>query len=259
MYCFICEDSIDGIFTGVYDAWSSRYGHQNLCLRCGEVFNYELGMEYIEVLPESKKSQSVARTIVKRCGREVYEEICQSILGTDFSRKKQLDKADCVYRTILLGFSMEHGERVLQMLGQPYVQRIFELSRSTYQEGHHLLGFLRFAELENGILFATIHPKNDVLSILGEHFSDRLPQENFLIYDENRSLAVVHSAGKNFFVIDASELNFEKTKHYSIEEAEYQKLWCGFFESIAILDRKNLKLQSQNIPKRFWKDTVELA
>ena len=42
-------------------------------------------------------------------------------------------------------------------------------------------------------------------------------------------------------------------------EKEYQKLWCGFFDSIAIEARKNPKLQSQNIPKRFWKDTVELA
>ena len=42
-------------------------------------------------------------------------------------------------------------------------------------------------------------------------------------------------------------------------EKEYQKLWCGFFDSVAIEARKNPKLQSQNIPKRFWKDTVELA
>ena len=32
MYIFLCEDSIDGIFTGVYDAWASRYGHQNVAL-----------------------------------------------------------------------------------------------------------------------------------------------------------------------------------------------------------------------------------
>ena len=32
MYIFQCEDSIDGIFTGVYDAWASHYGHKHIQL-----------------------------------------------------------------------------------------------------------------------------------------------------------------------------------------------------------------------------------
>gem|GEM_PF-5421032 len=32
MHIFLCEDSIDGIFTGIYDAWASRYGHKNIKL-----------------------------------------------------------------------------------------------------------------------------------------------------------------------------------------------------------------------------------
>ena len=42
MYIFICEDSLDGIFTGVYDAWASRYGHQNVALLAHEPENYML-------------------------------------------------------------------------------------------------------------------------------------------------------------------------------------------------------------------------
>ena len=44
---------------------------------------------------------------------------------------------------------------------------------------------------------------------------------------------------------------------YSSMELEYQKLWKGFFESIAIDARKNPALQNQNLPKRFRKDIVE--
>ena len=29
MVVFVCEDSPEGIFTGVYDAWNSRLGHEN--------------------------------------------------------------------------------------------------------------------------------------------------------------------------------------------------------------------------------------
>ena len=43
MYVFLCEDSPEGIFTGVYDAWESRLGHNNISLQIhtGEE-NYDL-------------------------------------------------------------------------------------------------------------------------------------------------------------------------------------------------------------------------
>lgn len=260
MYTFICEDSIDGIFTGVYDAWASKYGHSHIRLTAGDMDNFELFQEYITVTPDSEKSAKVARTLHERLGEEVYSDICQAILANEFTvRRKQLDKADCIYRTIVLGFSLADGSKVLHALSEPYVRRVFELARATANEAHHLLGFLRFCELENQVLFASIHPKNDVLPILAEHFSDRLPVEHFIIYDENRRLAVIHKASTPYLIADASSLNQDIIKRYSQKELEYRKLWCGFFESIAIDARKNPKLQSQNIPKRFWPDTIELA
>ena len=169
-----------------------------------------------------------------------------------------ITKADALYRTLLLAFSMEYPDRVLECLGNPYVLYLFELSRSVQNEAHHLLGFLRFKELRSGILFSEIHPKNDVLPILGEHFCDRLPQENFMIYDGTRKLALIHRAGAfDFLIADASALDQNLIQNYSDSELEYQKLWCGFFESITIEARKNPSLQNQNIPKRFQKDTVE--
>ena len=261
MYIFLCEDSIEGIFTGVYDAWASKYGHRNIRRSLDAPISLELFCKYITVTPDSDKSQKVTRTICQRFGIEVYQELCQAILGQTLKlhQKNQLDKADCIYRAILLGFSMKNGSQVLQALGNPYIARLFELSRATGNEAHHLLGFLRFGELENGVLFATIHPKNDVLAILAEHFNDRLPIEHFMIYDENRKLAAIHKASSGYVIVDASNLDQDIITHYSAKELEYRKLWCGFFESIAIESRKNPHLQSQNIPKRFWQDTVELA
>lgn len=260
MHIFLCEDSIDGIFTGIYDAWACRYGHKNIKLCINDTITYELFSEYITVTPDSEKSKKVGRTIIARLGMEVYQDILQAVLAHDDKKKNDHpDKADCIYRTLLYGFSLPDGHRILQALGNPYIARVFELSRSTGNEVHHLLGFLRFQELENGVLFSTIHPKNQVISVLAEHFTDRLPQEHFMIYDATHQIAAIHKAGSRYFLTDASNLNPDIITRLSPAEKEYQKLWCGFFDSIAIEARKNPKLQSQNIPKRFWKDTVELA
>ena len=59
MYVFICEDSLEGIFTGVYDACASRLGHRNIRLATGEPENYELFSEYIHVTPSADKTGKV--------------------------------------------------------------------------------------------------------------------------------------------------------------------------------------------------------
>ncbi len=258
MHIFICDDSIDGIFTGVYDAWASRYGHNNVALTTHEPDNYSLFDEYIPVPCDYDKSAKVARTLHSRMGDEAYQEICQAALALEPVRsRKSINKADAIYKTIVLALSLPDAGKVLNYLGEPYVNRTFQLSRCTGNEAHHLLGFLRFQELENGILFSQIHPKNDVLPFLGEHFSDRLPGENFMIYDATRNLAVLHPKGKNFFITDTKELDHQMLKRFSPEEMEYRKLWCTFFDNIAIEARKNPYLQRQNLPKRFQKDIVE--
>lgn len=141
---------------------------------------------------------------------------------------------------------------------QPCIACIFELRRQTLNEAHHLLEFLRFAELKTGILFSQIHAKNYVLPILAEHFTDRLPLENFIIYDATRRIAAAHPSGKGYFITDAASFPMELTEDLSSDETRLKNLWLAFFETIAIEARKNPKLQIQNIPKRFWADTVEL-
>lgn len=261
MYVFLCEDSIDGIFTGVYDAWASRYGHANVSLTTCEPDNYTLFCEYISVKTDYEKSKKVARTLLNRLGEETYTELCQaaSSLEEPSGRKKLMNKADAIYKTIVLALSLKDGSKVLNYLGEPYVNRVFQLSRSTGNEAHHLLGFLRFQELENGILFAQIHPKNDVLPFLGDHFSDRLPQENFMIYDATREMAVLHPKGCSYFLTDTQNMDKDMLHKFSPKELEYQRLWCGFFESIAIEARINPKLQNQNVFKRFRQDIIEFT
>lgn len=260
MYIFLCEDSIDGIFTGVYEAWSSGHGHKNVSLTTHIPDNYTLFDEYISVITQLEKSQKVANTLRKRLGKEIYSQICEAAAAQESAtQNKILPKADAIYHTIVLALSLKDSSRVLEYLSLPYVHRVFELSRRTGNEAHHLLGFLRFQELENGVLFARIHPQNDVLPLLGEHFSDRLPEENFMIYDETRKKAALHRKGSYFFLTGTEGLDEEMLLRFSPQEQEYQKLWCGFFDSISIEARCNPKLQNQNIPKRFQKDAVEFT
>lgn len=259
MYIFLCEDSIDGILTGVYDAWASHYGHKNIQLSCADSGDSVLFYEYIQVQTDFEKSHRVSDTLIRRFGMPFYEQICLAAMADGSCRKLTMDKANAIYQTIVMALALPQSAGVLQFLGEPCISCLFELQRQTSNEGHHLIEFLRFTELSNGVLFAQIHPKNYVLPMLADHFSNRLPLENFMIYDATHRLAVIHRASSDYLTVDASPLDLSRIREVSEQEAHWQQLWKTFFDTIAIDARKNQKLQSQNIPKRFWADTIELA
>lgn len=245
---FICEDSIEGILTGVYDAWaeavSSGQGHGHCKLRTDYSEQMELFCVEREAAVDAEKAQKVIRTLRARLGEAVYECLCYAMAS------REPDKAEAVYQTIVTGFSMKQGFRVFDRVTDPYVARCFDLKRNVEREIHREVEFLRFRELENGLLLAEIHPRNDVLMYLGSHFSDRLPLENFLIYDRNRRKALIHEKEKEWYLADGVELNDETANSLSEEEEAWQELFRLFCNTIAIENRENRALQRQFLPLR---------
>lgn len=65
-YVFICEDSLEGIFSGVYTAWEARVGHGNVELRTWEDDNLELFCEYRRVDTDLEKAEKVMKTLKNR-------------------------------------------------------------------------------------------------------------------------------------------------------------------------------------------------
>ena len=253
MHIFICEDSLTGIFTGVYDAWDSRYPHDENRLITGETWNLELFAEYRNIIPDEEKAEKVMRTLRKRMGSESYERICFAALSN------ALDKADVIYHTIVRALSMEREDLVFHDMHHPAVMRVFELSRAVGREVTHHFEFIRFRELENGVLFARCTPKHRVTIPVAEHFADRFPMEHFIIWNATYHEAVVHMAGKGYFLCDSDELNEEQITAYSEMELMCEEGWKGYFETMTIEERKNPALQRQLFPKRYWKDSVEMG
>lgn len=252
-HIFICEDSIEGIFTGVYEAWESRLGHERIELQTKGCYNMLLFAEYRECAVSNEKAYKVGNTIRKRFGEEAYEAICQAALSNGEN------KADAIYKTINIGLNMKNGRKVLENLSDHNICNVFELSRSAGNEAHHLTGFVRFQELESGILFSKIKPRNNVLMLLMPHFADRFPEENFVIYDEGRKLFAVHPKNEEWFFVNGENLAEEEIGKISENEAYFQNLWKGFCSSISIKARENRSLQKQNLPLRFQKYMVEFT
>lgn len=252
-YIFVCENSMDGVFTAIYNAWDSRKPLSKCHLEIESQNNYKLFSEYFYCKTDISKSNKVLRTIKNQFGMETYKMINEALLSD------KGEKAQAVFKMVQIGIQCKFGRNIIHNLSNEHIRQVFELSRFVKREAFHLLEFFRFQELSNGVLFAKIGPKCQVLPIITPHFTDRFPKENFIIYDETHKQAAIHITDKTWFLVDDKDLDIQRLSEFSKEEEEYQKLWVTFFNSISIKERENKNLQNQNMPKRFQKYCLEFS
>jgi probable DNA metabolism protein len=247
-----CEDSLEGIFSAVYIAWASRYGHDNIeleVLGMEEEYNLKLFSEYIIVENNPKNADKVANSIKNKISPHAYQMVARAALSND---KR---KANAIYHFLVRGFAF--GAKVEDNLSDPYVQIIFELNRYVGNDAHLYTGFVRFIELNNGILFAKIEPKNNVLEIITPHFADRLTQENFMILDVKRKIATVHKGNAGWILTTISDEELATLLSVTEKKEKYEKLWKTFFESIAIKERENKTCQRNHVALHYRKYMTE--
>lgn len=255
-----CEDSITGILTALFDAFVYKNEMEsyedNISIAIGEGGNLNLFAKEIEVCTDEEKAAKTVYAIYSKLGSSVYQTIFYSLCHFDEDRA-----------TIVLGYlvrAFSKGSQIFEYLSDPYVIRVMELSRKAGNECQRLLGFLRFQDVGK-FLFAEIEPKCDALPLMQEHFMDRFPNENFIIYDRLRHYAVVHPAFKNcFFVSGVNEDGKEEAflqalgqEQAMVKEDAYEKLWKSYFESMAIDARFNEKCQNTLLPKWYRKHMLE--
>ena len=90
-----CEDSVDGIFSAIYEAGISGYGHKYIRIQPlveGEAVNLELFSEYISVETDSQKTEKVLKAIYEKISPRAYSEVMWAIIS------EEADRGDDIYQ-----------------------------------------------------------------------------------------------------------------------------------------------------------------
>lgn len=274
MVVYQCEDSLEGIFTAIYNAYEDKHKPEDVCISLTE--EWMLFAEYVPVVADDAKAQKVMNTLFQKFGSHDYYQLCLALSAAD------PQKAQAVYQTIADGLAKKcRPEHLFDNLTNQYVHSAFSFARGASREYDHLKGFLRFEELEQGILYAEISPKNHLIPFLMEHFVDRLPIENFMIYDKGRKCLAVHAAGAAMSAVHAAanaagvlsdrlhydlpdcfgpawfmvQCDSDPKEEFSMvlseRESACQELFRYFCHAITIKERQNPKLQRNMLPLRF--------
>lgn len=248
MIIYRCEATIESVFTAIYLAYEEKRNLQETRLILHQ--DPILFAQDVPVVPDWEKTRKVMRTLIQRFGEGDYESLCLALAS------EHEDCAQAVFGTVVCGLAMRPAKgHLFDHLTHPDCLRAFELSRGAGRELSHMLGFLRFQELENGVLYAEVGPKNNLLTFMTPHFADRFARENFIIHDTVRGIFSLHPAGRQWVLgsADKEDIRLE----YSDKEQYYSELFRGFVQSIAIKERKNLALQRNMLPLRFREYMVE--
>ena len=214
----ICDDTMEGIFTAVYDGW--RWGNRGFSVGIAvrELDHPELFTENLEIISDSVKAFKVARTIKTRLGGQVYEAVCYAAASV------HPEKGTAIF--YLLRRALEKGRadtRVLEALADPAVSLVSSLQ----------------------------------VELLAPHFSDRFPNENWMIYDKKRQKVLAHEQGGECTVYIQAVLNTQEMD--PVQSDEYENLWKAFCSHITIPERKNPGLQRQFVPLKFRSNMPEFS
>ena len=229
------DGSSDGMLTCIFEAFARKESPAAILSPDDQQSSlFETRM----IAADSEKADRVLAGLKKTAGSEAADLV-------------QLTHLTCLperelHALAFTRFAMKTGRSACSLLADLRVNTLNKAVRFLQAEAHHLCGFVRFTETD-GTLVSLIEPKNDVLPLLAEHFSDRYPEERFIIYDRGRRHALMHMPGETR-IVPLDELRIPAA---SEQELNIQRLWRRFHQTIAIDGRLNKQLQQHLMPLRF--------
>ena len=254
MIVFTYDKTFDGLLSCLFFAYEQKK-FPDLILSDSDSKPLFVDEQY-HVNTEKEKSLRVWKALEKKLSK-VAQNMMLAVWLSELPEVEML-----LFRYIRK--NIDHPQGIEMNFGDDDVLRIKDIAQKVAKEAEHLRQFVRFQETADGIYFAPVSPRFNILSLIVPHFQDRYAAQPWIIYDTHRNIGFyydTHSVTEvSFSQKNLSELKLKKLsdEKLSKEEAMFQKMWKEYFKSVTIKERINLKLQRQHMPQRYWKYLTEM-
>ncbi len=249
MINLLYDGSFSGLLTAVFRAFRMEAACVNICAENTHV--PDLFSEDILVYTDTESASRVLSAVRTKISPEAAGNAVKAFL----SEEKGVENLILEY----LRFGFKTGSRIEGHLADDRVLKIVKLSGKVAFEVHRFSGLVRFKELKDKTYYASIEPTHNILPLLGTHFRGRFADQDWVIHDVKRNKALIYAAGK----LELAEISLKEEYRttddlLSDRELFYSEIWRSYCRDIAIKERKNLKLQMQHMPKKYWKHLTEM-
>lgn len=200
------------------------------------------------VATDANSAAALLQDLETAAGRGTVRDILHGFLGEHPRRD------DLLFEGIRGGL---HQRCPLHRMTCRPAQDLLKLVRQVGHEIHLFHGLLRFSELADGTFYAPFEPDHNVLIPVARHFTVRLRDQQWVVHDCKRDLAVHWDRNQLRPIVAANSAGH--TLEMAEDEAAYQACWRTYTQHIAIESRLNPRLQRQFMPRRFWRYLTEIG
>lgn len=251
MLVFFYDKTFEGLLTAVFDAYSRKTFPDTL-LAEGDIAPMFMDDSYI-VITEDAKCTRVWTALEKKMTKGAFNMLTYVWLSEEEGSDNLLFRY--IRKTI------DSKESIETNFGDDDVLQMHKVARRVSHEVLYIKQFVRFQKAADEIFFAPVSPQHNALPLAIEHFKDRFSDQKWVIYDIKRKYGYYYNLNTMVeMTLDNDDhlLNGKlDEKLMADDEKLFQELWKGYFKSMTIKERINLKLQRQHMPKRFWKYLTE--
>lgn len=251
MIYFVYDNTYEGLLTCVFEAYNRKQFPERIVT---ENTTIPFFTETFIVVTDDEKSKQVLRALKAKLSKSALEMLFVCFLseleGIENRIFNYIRKALAAEKSIELNFA------------DADVLELSKIYKKVKREEEKMRQFVRFQKTSDGVFFACIEPLYNVLPLSSPFFEDRFAAQSWIIYDVKRKYALYYDLNKTEEVyFDNFQLDVKTGKlsenQLDVYEIDFQKLWKQYFKSVSIKERRNLKLQRQHMPKRFWKYLTE--
>ena len=242
---YFYDGTLEGFLSAIFDAYTHPTKPDIIATEDG----FQQRLEQITFFAETKKIkyERVYRGIMNHLGAEGYDKVRTVFLSSN------PEKDTLLYRYLVHGFSV--GRAIHIDIAHQNVFPVEHLYRETWRETRQIMQFARFARMDNGIYFAKVNPKHNVVPLVMNHFARRFNIQPFMIYDEIHHLAGIYDM-RRWCLRYVDDLT---APDCSEDDRRYQRLFKTFYDAIAIEERVNHRQRRTFMPMRFWSNLTEMT
>lgn len=250
MTILIYDGTYQGWLTGVFEIY--EYKFEEVKFAKNNAVNIPLFANMHQIVTNDEKAKRVFKGLQEKLKTESLKRLYKTFL----SEINQFE--DIMWRFVKYTFS--NNKNIEGDFGNPIVWDLRTTAKMVEKEAHRMTAFVRFQLTTDELYYTVIEPDHDVLSLISGHFKRRYADQRWLIYDGKRKYGIYYDLENvNTIQLEFNTGTSSKCIAEILDEKEdaYQLLWKTYFKSVNIPSRKNLKLQMQHMPKRYWKHLTE--
>ncbi len=240
-FCFVYDGSFDGFLTAIFEAYRLKLPVRSFAAAAR--YSPNLFEERYSVETSPKEAERVWKRIVEQGGDFIGKMLFASFLSELPDVERQ------IWEYLQKLFS-EEGKTFARNPISAEVMPLIRITNSVRRERDRLHGFLRFQKLEEELFFAGIEPEYHIIPLITPHFVRRFPQFSWIIWDIHRKKGVF------FDRKTVEEITIDRF-HLPRFEDDFCKMWKSYYQSTCTQERKNLLLQRQMLPRRYWAQLPE--